>query len=95
MNLPVHSQWHPQNKDYKIIKVDVNLYHLKMIDKENREDRKNLYNKLDPNKEIQSIGYDYLTDENDIELVNIPNDKKYFPVLDGEIKIRQIKTDVK
>jgi len=90
MNLPVHSQWHPQNKDYKLIIIDINLYHLKMINSKNREDRKNLYNKLDPNKEIQAIGYDYLTDEKDIELIKIPEGREYLPPLKSTIKIKQI-----
>lgn len=89
MNLPVHSPWHPQNEDYEIIHVDINLYHLKMISPNNREDRKNLYNKLDPKKEIQKIGYDYLTDETDIELVTIQKKRGYIPSHDMNIKIKQ------
>lgn len=79
MNLRVHSQWYPLNPDYIIIETDINLYHLKMINEQNREDRKNLYNRLDPNNEFQKIGYDYLTDTANIELVTIEKNKEYRP----------------
>ncbi len=48
--------------------LNYNLYHLKMIKEQDRIDRKNLYNKLDPNKKMQKIGYDYLVDEENIKL---------------------------
>lgn len=57
--------------------LDYNLYHLKMIRSEDREKRKNLYNNLDPNKEMQPIGYDYLTDEKNIEIKKIPIWRRY------------------
>jgi len=59
MNLRIHSGWFPINEDYEFIQTDINLYHLKMIDKKNREDRKNLYKKIDKGNKIQGIGYDY------------------------------------
>ena len=45
------------------IKLDYNLYHLKMIHEKDREERVSLYNTIDANKESQSIGYDYLNDK--------------------------------
>lgn len=57
--------------------LDYNLYHLKMIKKEDREKRKELYNKLDPNKEMQPIGYDYLTDDKNIKIKKICILRKY------------------
>jgi glycosyltransferase involved in cell wall biosynthesis len=59
------------------VKLDYNLYHLKMIKPQDREDRKNLYNRLDPNKEMQPIGYDYLVDETNIQITKIPFKKRY------------------
>lgn len=62
--------------------LEYNLYHLKMIKKEDRIKRRDLYNTLDPNKEMQPIGYDYLVDDNNLELSSIENKKfrlKYVP----------------
>jgi len=79
MNFHVHQPWHPINKDYNLIDTDINIYHLKMIDPQNRKDRKFLFNKLDPRKEIQKIGYDYLDDETGLKLERIPFARKYIP----------------
>lgn len=86
MNLKVHSGWAPINSNYKQIETDINLYHLKMIFPENRESRKEIYNKLDPNKEIQPIGYDYLTDEATLQLESIPSNREYFPPFNPDYK---------
>jgi len=79
MNLRVHSGWFPINNDYKWINTGINLYHLKMIIPKNREERRDVYKILDPENKIQSIGYDYLTDETDIHLEEIPKGKEYYP----------------
>ena len=39
-----------------------------MITEEERIRRSKLYNSLDPNRKIQTIGYDYLIDTKSIEL---------------------------
>jgi hypothetical protein len=79
MNLSVHSQWHPINSDYIFKETDINLYHFKMINSKNREERKNLYKRIDPNNQIQKIGYDYLTDETNMQLEKISDSHQYFP----------------
>ena len=72
----LHIPWF--SKDITIHKqIDYNIYHLKMIKKEEREKRKNLYKFLDPKNEMQSIGYDYLTDTENLKLRTIPKNKKY------------------
>lgn len=91
MSLRVHQQWAPINEDYKKIETGINIYHLKMIDPKNRESRKIIYNKLDPNKKIQKIGYDYITDENGMVLEKIPNNRKYYPKYDKNYNIIQFK----
>lgn len=85
----VHSPWHPVNGDYRHEHLDVNLYHLKMIDPQNRAARKDLYNALDPMKEIQEIGYDYLDDEAGMLLERIPRGRDYFPSYDPDYGIAQ------
>lgn len=59
------------------IVLNYNLYHLKMINKKDREDRKKLYKELDPNNKMQPVGYDYLTDAENIKLININCINKY------------------
>ena len=61
----------------EIVYLDYNLYHLKMVKNEDREERKNLYNKLDPNKVMQPIGYDYLVDIEDLSLEKINFKNRY------------------
>ena len=60
-----------------IIYLDYNLYHLKMVKDTDREERKELYSKLDPNKVMQPIGYDYLVDINDLSLEKIKYKNRY------------------
>ena len=51
------------------------LFHLKMIRREDRVKRFNLYETLDPNHEMQSIGYSYLIDERGLLLKTIGDDE--------------------
>lgn len=57
--------------------IDYSFYHLKMIRQIDRIARKDLYNSLDPNKKIQSIGYDYLADEKGLTLKKIDKVHEY------------------
>lgn len=77
-NLPIHSPWHPTNSDYRIRRTQINLYHLKMIRPQSRIDRRDLYKSLDPDQAMQSIGYDYLTDESGLELTEI-GQRRFYP----------------
>ena len=72
-----HIPWNYQELTNKEILTNYNLYHLKMIKPIDRQKRADLYNKLDPNKEMQSIGYDYLTDITNLNLSNVPDDHPY------------------
>jgi hypothetical protein len=91
-NFPVHSPWypHPPPSDYGIYNTNLNLYHLKMIDPANRIARRDLYTSLDPESKIQPIGYDYLTNEDNIELERIPLGREYHPPFRKTYCIRQI-----
>jgi hypothetical protein len=90
MNLAVHCQSPPMNPEYARITTGLNLYHLKMIDPQNRMDRKGLYNVLDPERKIQAIGYDYLTDETNMRLETIPEGREYYPAYKTTYKIKQL-----
>ena len=65
-----HIPWHYRELN-DIVNLDYNLYHLNMVKEKDRIKRKELYNKLDPNKKFQPIGYDYLTDETGIEIKKV------------------------
>jgi len=75
-NKPVHESKYPKNSDYTIIPLDIDIYHFKMIEPENRVNRRDLYKQLDPNNEYQNKGYDYLADEKNIRLNKV---RKYSP----------------
>lgn len=57
--------------------TEYNLYHLKMIKREDRIKRADLYNQLDPDKKIQPIGYDYLHDDKNMVLKKISYKTRY------------------
>lgn len=76
---PLHAPWHPQEGGYEFRHLDVNLYHLKMIQAERRDARAALYRTLDPECRFQEIGYEYLADDSDMLLESIPTGREYFP----------------
>lgn len=79
MNQVLHSFWFPTNEGYERKDAGLNLYHLKMISPHAREARRRLYNQVDPFKELQRIGYDYLVDESGLQLASIPEGREYLP----------------
>ena len=58
----------------KQVLLDENLFHLKMINQEDREKRAALYESIDPEHKMQKIGYTYLTDSKGLELTQIPKE---------------------
>jgi hypothetical protein len=67
----------PTNPEYKRVHLDVNLYHLKMIDPDNRQKRVEWLKSIDPTAKTQARGYDYLLDEKGLKLESIPNGRDY------------------
>ena len=77
-NRQYHTFWYPlQYTADDIAIIDYNLYHLRMILKADREARRDKYNKLDPTKKFQSIGYDYLAEEEGLTLCALNDDNLY------------------
>ena len=79
----LHSHWAPLNSrlpDGRFATADLFFYHLKMLHRADREVRRDLYNSLDPHREHQAIGYDYLTDETGLALAAIPAERSYRPL---------------
>ena len=78
---PLHCQWAPLN-DYPnktFPQADLIVYHLRMLHPTDRLLRRARYEELDPNREHQAIGYDYLTDETGLELEPLPEGREYLP----------------
>ena len=86
-----HIPWCPKEiRKHKYL--DYNLYHFKMLKKEDREARRDLYNKIDPNKVMQKVGYDYLVDTSGIKLKRIPLFKKYlYDTIPQDLKNYKVK----
>lgn len=83
----LHGQWAPLNGNRIVMGVDMGypsadliFYHLRMIDARDREARRDLYNRLDPGRQFQQLGYDYLTDEVGLRLEELPPDRDYQPL---------------
>lgn len=72
-----HIPWYYHELQGKEIMLDYNLYHLKMIKSVDRQKRADLYNQLDPEKKMQPIGYDYLTDLTNVKLAKITKNQDY------------------
>lgn len=65
--------------DYEVVHLPIMIYHLKMIEKENRRLRKEVFNSLDPEKKYQTMGYDYLDDEVNAAMRRIDAGREYYP----------------
>lgn len=79
-----HFSWAYKEILDNVCELNYDMYHLKMIKPSDRQARARLYNKLDPQKQMQAIGYDYLTDETGMKLttvdeVNHPYDTNCIP----------------
>ena len=61
--------WHDDITEFELL--DLNLYHLKMIDPMSRQKRFEMYELLDPDHRFQKIGYDYLIDEENVNIKSI------------------------
>lgn len=81
---PLHSSWHSFLPEARVVRSGVNLYHLKMITAERRRARARLYNLLDPNRESQARGYDYLAEDEGAVFEDIPAGQEYFPAHDDD-----------
>lgn len=76
----LHGAWFPEDIRFKLRDSGLNLYHLKMIEPKRRSARRDLYNRLDPDRQLQDIGYDYLAEESGMVLETVPAGREYFPV---------------
>ncbi|HEU4390137.1 MAG TPA: glycosyltransferase family 2 protein [Blastocatellia bacterium] len=77
----LHGSWAPVNSRVAGVypMVELNVYHLKMIDEADRVARRKRYAELDPDRQWQSIGYDYMTDTRDLVLRKVRWPRNYGP----------------
>jgi hypothetical protein len=74
-----HSIWASMpDRDWP--QADLLLYHLRMIRPEDRQTRVARFRRLDPDAVWQEIGYDYLVDEEGLELSAIEPGRDYVPL---------------
>jgi hypothetical protein len=68
---PIQTRSYPL--EYSRVPIqNVGIYHLKHIEEQNRINRADVFQALDPNNDYQKIGYDYLKNDEGIELKKIP-----------------------
>ena len=81
----MHRHWGPLNGrvDGRFVEADIVIYHLRMIREEDRRARRDRYLRLDPERRWQSIGYEYLTDEEGLRLERLPEGRGYRPLGEG------------
>lgn len=79
---PLHGFWAPLNSQVRgdYVRSDLIFYHLAMLTPERREARRAKYARLDPQRQHQTIGYDYLTDLSGLELTRIEAGREYTPL---------------
>jgi hypothetical protein len=76
----VHSVWAGAGDSSLWPQADLRLYHLRMIDADDRVRRVERYHRLDPDRRLQEIGYDYMLDDSELELRPIEPGRDYAPV---------------
>jgi hypothetical protein len=78
----LHCHWAPLNSRVNgdFAPADLFLYHLRMLTAEDRAARRARYERLDPDRSWQPIGYTYLTETAGLRLERIAPDRRYRPL---------------
>jgi len=79
---PLHGHWAPLNSlsDTTCREADLIIYHLRMLTEFERRERQAKYHRLDPERQFQAIGYDYLTDTSGLRLQRLASQREYRPL---------------
>lgn len=77
-----HCHWAPLNSrtNGDFPQANLFLYHLRMLRAEDRAARQARYERLDPERAFQAIGYDYMTREDGLALERIAAGREYRPL---------------
>lgn len=74
----LHKPWFPPELDHAPrARLDVNLYHLKMIEHADRAARFAKFTAIDPDLTQQAVGYDHLIDESGLRLRRVRPWRRY------------------
>jgi hypothetical protein len=83
----LHCHWAPLNSrvgdDFP--QADLLLYHLRMLRAEDRLARQRRYQELDPDRDEQAMGYDYMNDTRGLRLRRVPWRRRYHPPLEPHL----------
>ncbi|MBR5951555.1 MAG: hypothetical protein IKZ87_09035, partial [Actinomycetaceae bacterium] len=83
----LHWRWYPDSLAGHERLLDYDMYHLKMVTPQARVKRAEHYNSLDPEKQYQAIGYDYLVDEEGLSLQKVSTVHAYdYESINPELK---------
>jgi hypothetical protein len=78
----LHCHWAPLNSrlagDFP--QADLILYHLRTLRAEDRLARQRRYQRLDPDRALQALGYEYMTDTGGLRLERIARGRGYRPL---------------
>ena len=75
----LHVPWRSYLAAPRELETGFNVYHLKQIDPQRRRARARLYSELDPQRRMQSIGYDYLADDTGLVLKRVSRRHRFAP----------------
>lgn len=74
----LHGWWASMDQDHSLWPgLDSAIYHLRMLEPQDRIRRVETYRRLDPERTYQAIGYDYLVDETGLSLRRVPWRRRY------------------
>jgi GT2 family glycosyltransferase len=78
----LHGQWAPLNAHPSgaFPQADLLVYHLRMLRAEDRRARRERYERIDPDRRFQSIGYRYLTETDGLVLAPLPYGRDFTPM---------------
>lgn len=77
----LHANPVPTTPYLKPLILPTDIYHLKHIEPESRKNRIKIFKEMDPEEKMGGLGegYDYLDDDEGIELCDIPKEKQFYP----------------
>lgn len=78
----LHCHWAPLNSKENggFPRADLTIYHLRMMHAADRHARRVRYQTLDPTRQYQAVGYEYLTEDEGLLLKPVPPRRVYEPL---------------
>lgn len=75
----LHGGWVRHDPAWIYVDSGLNLYHLRHISPRRTVHRREIYAAVDPNRNFQNVGYDYLSDPRGAVYESIPPDRRFQP----------------